>query len=82
MFNRTTRTMELTDVGLHLQARARMVMMEVERTEAEVQQVRRGRAGRIAIGLVGTATYDVLPSVSGRLRAELPDMSWNCTASS
>jgi len=72
VFTRTTRTVELTDVGLHLLARGRTILLDVERTEAEVQQIRRGRAGRIAIGFVGTATYDVLPRVSRRLRAELP----------
>jgi DNA-binding transcriptional LysR family regulator len=49
-----------------------MILLDVERTETEVQQIRRGRAGRVAIGFVGTATYDVLPRVSRRLRAEIP----------
>lgn len=74
VFVRTTRSVELTDVGRHLQAQARVILMAVERTEADVQQIRRGRAGRIAIGFVGTATYDVLPRVARRLRAELPDI--------
>ncbi len=74
VLRRTTRTVELTDVGRHLQARARMILMEVDRTEVEVQQIRRGRAGRVSIGFVGTATYDVLPQVSRRLRAELPEV--------
>lgn len=74
VFIRTTRRVELTDVGRHLEARARMILMEVERTEEELQQIRRGRAGRIAIGFVGTATYDVLPRVSRRLRDQLPDV--------
>lgn len=74
VFRRTTRTVELTDAGRHLQLRARTILMEVERTETEMQQIRRGRAGRVAIGFVGTATYDVMPTVSRRLRAELPDI--------
>src|SRR6478752_2337536 len=72
VFTRTTRTVELTDVGRHLQARGRTILLDVERTEAELQQIRNGRAGRVAIGFVGTATYDVLPRVSRRLRAEIP----------
>jgi DNA-binding transcriptional LysR family regulator len=71
---RSTRTVELTDAGAHLEARARTILMEVERTEAEVHQIRRGRAGKVAIGFVGTATYEILPRVSRRLRAELPDI--------
>jgi DNA-binding transcriptional LysR family regulator len=74
LLRRTTRTVELTNVGLLLQSRARMILMDIERTEAEIQQMRRGRAGKIAIGFVGTATYDVLPRVSRRLRDELPDI--------
>ena len=74
VLQRTTRTVELTEVGRHLQSRARMILMEVDRTAAEVQQMTRGRAGRVAIGFVGTATYDVLPRVSRRLRAELPNV--------
>jgi len=74
VLRRTTRTVELTDVGRHLADRARMILMAVDRAEADVQQMKRGRAGRVAIGFVGTATYDVLPQVSRRLRAELPDV--------
>ena len=74
VLRRTTRTVELTEVGLHLIGRARSILGEVERAEAEIQQIRRGRAGRVAIGFVGTATYDLLPRVSRAIRHELPDL--------
>lgn len=74
VLRRTTRMVELTPAGLHLQARARVILAEVERTEAEVLQIEGGRAGKVSIGFVGTATYDVLPRVSRRLSAELPDI--------
>lgn len=72
VLRRTTRMVELTAVGVHLQARARVILAEVDRTEAEVQQIKKGRVGKVSIGFVGTATYDVMPRVSRRLRAELP----------
>jgi DNA-binding transcriptional LysR family regulator len=74
LLHRTTRSVELTDAGRHLEARARSILTDVERTEVEVQQIRRGRVGRVSIGFVGTATYDVLPQVSRRIRSELPDL--------
>lgn len=74
LLHRTTRSVELTAVGLHLLDRARSILGEIERTEAEIQQLRQGRAGRVAIGFVGTATYDLLPLVSRAIRHELPEL--------
>ncbi|MGW5694353.1 LysR family substrate-binding domain-containing protein [Streptomyces asiaticus] len=34
-----------------------------------------GRAGRVSIGFVGTATYDVLPQIARRVRGQLPDVA-------
>jgi DNA-binding transcriptional LysR family regulator len=72
VLRRTTRMVELTEVGVHLRARARVILAEVERTEADVLRIKAGRAGKVSIGFVGTATYDALPRVSRRLGAELP----------
>ena len=46
----------------------------MDRTSADLELLAAGQAGRVRIGFVGTATYDVLPRVAQRVRAELPDL--------
>ncbi|HKJ10806.1 MAG TPA: LysR substrate-binding domain-containing protein [Ornithinimicrobium sp.] len=74
LVDRSTRRMELTEAGLLLRARATEILADVERTTTDLSLLARGRAGRVRLGFVGTATYDVLPRVARRLREELPDL--------
>lgn len=74
LVDRSTRRVDLTDAGRLLQQRAREVLATLERTAADLALVGAGRAGTVRIGFVGTATYDVLPQVARRVRADLPDL--------
>ncbi|MFB9378385.1 LysR family transcriptional regulator [Kineococcus gynurae] len=72
LLDRSTRRVELTAAGRLLQERARQVLAVLERTSGDLALLGAGRGGRVRLGFVGTATYELLPTVARRVRAELP----------
>ena len=74
VLRRSTRRVELTAAGEQLLRRARSILAEVARAEVEVRLIESGRAGRVALGFVGTATYDLMPRVARRVRRRLPEV--------
>lgn len=74
LLTRSTRRVELTRAGEAYLARARAVLADVDAAGHEARSIAAGRAGRVAVGFTGSATYDLLPRLSRRLRAELPDV--------
>src|SRR5690348_3740626 len=74
LLTRTTRRVELTEGGRRFAEHARSVLAEVEHAEADMASLASGRAGRVSVGFIGTATYDVLPRVTQEVRRELPDV--------
>ena len=74
LMDRSTRRVELTEAGRLLHDRTREILATLDRTTADLALLAAGRAGRVRVGFVGTATYDVLPRVAQRVRAELPDL--------
>lgn len=69
---RSTRRVELTAAGERFLSRARELLSQVDAATTEVRRVAAGELGHIAIGFTGTATYELLPSLSKALRHELP----------
>ena len=74
LFTRSTRRVEPTEAGLRFAEHARTVLGDVARAEADMEQLASGHAGRVSVGFIGTATYDVLPRVAREVRRELPDV--------
>jgi DNA-binding transcriptional LysR family regulator len=74
LLTRTTRRVELTEAGARFAAHARTVLADVVRAEDDMALLTSGRAGRVSVGFIGTATYDVLPRVAREVRAALPDV--------
>jgi len=74
LLTRTTRRVELTEAGARFAAHARTVLADVVRAEDDMALLTAGRAGRVSVGFIGTATYDVLPRVTREVRAALPDV--------
>lgn len=72
LFTRSTRRVEPTEAGLRFAEHARTVLGDVARAEADMEQLASGHAGRVSVGFIGTATYDVLPKVARAVRRELP----------
>ncbi|MBU6531635.1 LysR substrate-binding domain-containing protein [Streptomyces sp. NPDC057245] len=75
LFHRSTRHVGLTEAGRDLIGYARGLLAEEERARAHMAELAGGRAGRVSVGFIGTATYDVLPRVSRTVRARLPGIS-------
>ncbi|MFF0160673.1 LysR family transcriptional regulator [Streptomyces sp. NPDC005263] len=75
LFQRSTRHVELTEAGRQLVGYARSILAEVERAQQQMTQLATGLAGRVSIGFVGTATYDILPRIARTVRAQLPGIS-------
>ncbi|MBA2955239.1 LysR family transcriptional regulator [Nocardioides sp. MAH-18] len=74
LFTRTTRRVELTEAGARFAEHARTVLADVTRAEDDMALLASGRAGRVSVGFIGTATYDVLPRAAREVRAALPDV--------
>ncbi|MFI1567157.1 LysR substrate-binding domain-containing protein [Streptomyces sp. NPDC020490] len=75
LFTRSTRHVELTEAGRHLTGYARTLVAEEERARVHMAELATGRAGRVSVGFIGTATYDVLPRVARTVRARLPGIT-------
>ncbi|MFD6324555.1 LysR family transcriptional regulator [Streptomyces sp. NPDC058442] len=75
LFNRSTRRVELTEAGRHLTDYARTIVTEEERARIHLRELATGHAGRVSVGFIGTATYDVLPRVARTVRAKLPGIT-------
>lgn len=74
LLTRTTRRVELTEAGARFADHARTVLGDVARASDDMALLAAGRAGRVSVGFIGTATYDVLPRVAREVRRELPDV--------
>ncbi|WP_420037151.1 LysR family transcriptional regulator [Streptomyces sp. cg28] len=75
LFNRSTRRVEPTEAGRQLTGYARALVAEEERARAHLHELATGHAGRVSVGFIGTATYDVLPRVARTVRARLPEIT-------
>ncbi|MER8072970.1 LysR substrate-binding domain-containing protein [Streptomyces sp. NPDC094034] len=75
LFLRTTRSVELTPAGVRLLERAKVILAEVDRAAEDVRRVQAGGIGKVSVGFVGTATYDLLPTLSRCVRARLPGIT-------
>ncbi|WP_084793934.1 LysR family transcriptional regulator [Actinokineospora bangkokensis] len=72
LFERSTRRVEVTEAGQRFLRHARRVVDAVDRAVDDMAALAAGSVGRVSVGFVGTATYDVLPRLSHLVRTELP----------
>ncbi len=71
---RSTRRVELTPAGHAYLERVESILDAVDVAGIQAQRVAEGRAGTLAVGCVGSATYSLLPRLVRALREELPDL--------
>ena len=74
LFYRTKRRVELTSAGTAFLPEARRTLEQSERAIREARRAASGETGRLAIGLVGSATYSVLTEVLSVYRERFPDV--------
>ena len=72
LFDRTTRKVSLTEAGARYLERVRETLRGLEVAGAEARRIAAGETGHLAIGFTGSATYELLPSLSRDLRASFP----------
>lgn len=66
------RAAELTPAGELLLDHARTMLGQLASMDDELDRLRRGVTGRLVIGTFQSVSAEILPSVIGRMRAELP----------
>lgn len=72
LLERTTRRVELTDGGRAYLTHARAILNAVDVAGRQSLRVAEGYEGRLSIGCVGSATYDLMPRFTRALLAALP----------
>jgi DNA-binding transcriptional LysR family regulator len=85
LFNRSTRRVELTDVGLKFKSRAERLVRELDRTLRELRDQAQVRAGRVNVGVSQSLMAPhAIPSVMVNYMREFPgvrlnlvDVVWN-----
>ena len=76
LFERTKRRVELTAAGRVLYERSRANLASIEHSLKEAVSVSRGEAGRLTMGLVGSAAYAILPQILSAFRANHPSVEF------
>ncbi|NHN30540.1 LysR family transcriptional regulator [Paenibacillus agricola] len=74
LFNRNHRLVELTDAGQVFADEIRKLFDQLHRAIEHSGSVHRGEKGKLTIGFVGSATYDILPRVLREFRRLYPDV--------
>lgn len=75
LFKRTKRHVELTTAGAFFLPEARQVITQLDQAIETAQRAERGELGRLVIGFVGSATYNILPELIREYRKKFPDVS-------
>ncbi|WP_328810531.1 LysR family transcriptional regulator [Rhodococcus sp. NBC_00294] len=74
LFDRSTRRVEITEAGRRFTEHAQRIVSSVDHAVSDMRAFADGFTGRVSVGFVGTATYDVLPLLAHRVREQLPDI--------
>lgn len=72
LFERSTRSVQLTAEGQALLRHARRVLDEAALAERAVRAAGEGEVGRVSIGFAGASSYDVLPRLTRAVTSDLP----------
>ncbi len=78
LFHRTSRRVELTPEGRAFLERARVVLMHAEKAADFGRSASRGEAGRIAIGFVTSAVYNLVPAILREFHERRPQVEIRC----
>ncbi len=74
LFTRTSTGVELTQAGTALVSHAHNISAHVELATEQIRRVATGQAGRIDIGVFGSAMLDIVPRILSSFTASHPDV--------
>lgn len=74
LFYRNNRQVELTDAGKMFLEEVRKIFTHLERAVENAKRTHHGEIGSLNVGFVGSATYDILPSVLREFHNLYPDV--------
>lgn len=72
LFERTKRHVELTNAGKVFLQEVRDVLTRLERAKAAALKAQMGMLGRLVLGFVGSATFDILPIILRAFNEQFP----------
>jgi DNA-binding transcriptional LysR family regulator len=72
LFERTKRHVELTNAGNIFLHEIRQVLNKLEEAKALALRAQNGVVGRLVVGFVGSATFDILPVIVRGFREQFP----------
>jgi DNA-binding transcriptional LysR family regulator len=74
LFDRTRRSIQLTDAGVYFLKEARQLLSHVEQAAETARRIYRGQAGRLVVGFVGSVIHTFLPEGLRSFRERFPDV--------
>ncbi|WP_042461982.1 LysR family transcriptional regulator [Neobacillus dielmonensis] len=74
LFERSKRHVELTNAGKVFLHEVRQILPQLELAKAAAQRAQMGVVGRLVIGFVGSATFDILPIIVREFQEQFPSV--------
>ncbi len=74
LFDRTRRSIRLTDAGRYFLKEAKEVLAHVAQAAETAGRIHRGHAGRLVVGFVGSVVHTFLPAGLRTFRERFPDV--------
>jgi DNA-binding transcriptional LysR family regulator len=74
LFDRTRRTIQITDAGSYFFNEAQQILLQVERASETARRIYRGQSGRLIVRFVGSVIHTFLPEGLRLFRELFPDV--------
>lgn len=74
LFERSKRTVKLTEAGLFLKNQWRPILNEINKVHTQARKIHEGASGLIRIGYPGSIVYSFMPRLLTEISQNLPDL--------
>ncbi|MBI4784086.1 MAG: LysR family transcriptional regulator [Oscillatoriophycideae cyanobacterium NC_groundwater_1537_Pr4_S-0.65um_50_18] len=74
LFNRTSRRVELTEVGKLFVDEAQRILEQVDHSLLTIQRANRGEVGQLVVAFEGSSAYDIIPLSLKAYRERFPEV--------
>jgi DNA-binding transcriptional LysR family regulator len=75
LFHRTKRNVQLTEAGEVFLSHVQQIFQQLQQAIQIGQQTSRGEVGKLVVGFVSSATYNILPTILKAYRSNVPGVS-------